>query len=878
MKVIKPQKLGVITRVFENGPECYFTVTLLVFFPFGAPGVLLPEVALWKLAGEELGKEGVLDMGMPKPKGELLINGTAYVPGGAPRIGCSVRARLGTIDKSLYVVGDRRWKFGGVASDPEPFTEMPLTWDRAFGGPGYPQNPLGKGFAPLGKGEIHPLPNIELPKQLIRAPGDRPMPAGLGAYDMMWPQRFSKIGTYDQEWLKERFPGLAKDLDPTFFNAAPDDQQIEGYFRGDEVFTLENLHPSRPLIEGALPGVATRAFVTQKTAEGEVFRPVPMRLDTVRLFPHKERGILVFRGLIKVAEDDGADIVHLVIGAEDMASPKPAEHYQTVLAQRLDKAKGHLFSIRDSALLPAPRADAPALPEEKTDMTGFIEMEGLYGKNIRRKAEREREKARADVAALGLDPDKHGPPPLPPEEPPPDLENLEIYVDQINTMAEEQKLAAEKQQAESVAQSQAICAEYGIDFEKVFKETTEASGGPPKFSAKEELAKLRLLHEEFTQAGNTSPEFDRMLVDPGLRERLESAEVRLRDAYKQSAHLLNPAARMKGPRVAALREELLAAHAAGQSLAGHDYTGADFSGLDLRGIDFGDALLEQVDFHGATLAGARFPGAVLARADLTDADFSGADLSGVNLGGAQLVRTKMGGANLGGAILYKTLLEATDLRGATISKAEMLEAVWKGADLREAKAAETIFFQGDLGGMSFAGADLSKCTFLEVGVAGVCFDGATLEGAVFLAARGEGASFRGAKAKNLRMVNRCDFSGADFTGAEMELGNLRGSKLEGACFEGAQLANGDLSECNLRGARLGLLNAPEARFIRADLEKAVATGANLMHAILQKATIEGADFTGANLFRADLAKVKGKAVSVKDANLTQVRFVARREP
>ncbi|MEO7327802.1 MAG: DUF2169 domain-containing protein, partial [Minicystis sp.] len=359
MKVIKPQKLGVITRVFENGPECYFTVTLLVFFPLDTPGVLLPEVALWKLAGEELGKEGVLDLGMPKPKGEMLVNGTAYVPGGAPRIGCSVRAKLGTIDKSLYVVGDRRWKFGGVASDPEPFTEMPLGWERAFGGPGYPQNPLGKGFAPIGKSDVHPLPNLELPKQLIRGPKDRPPPAGFGAYDQMWPQRFSKIGTYDQEWLKERFPGLAKDLDPTFFNCAPDDQHIEGYFRGDEVFTLENLHPSRPLIEGALPGVCTRAFVTQKTAEGEVWKPVPMHLDTVRLFPHKERGILVFRGLTKVVEDDGADIVHLVIGAEDMASPKPAEHYQTVLAQRLDKAKGHLFSIRDSALLPAPRVGAP---------------------------------------------------------------------------------------------------------------------------------------------------------------------------------------------------------------------------------------------------------------------------------------------------------------------------------------------------------------------------------------------------------------------------------------------------------------------------------------------------------------------------------------
>lgn len=878
MKVIKPQKLGVITRVFENGPECYFAVSLLVFFPFESPSTLLPEIALWKLCGQELGKEGVLDMGMPKPKAELLINGRAYAPGGVPRIGCSVRAKLGTIDKSLYVVGDRRWKFGGVASDPEPFTEMPLTWEKAFGGPGYPQNPLGKGFAPIGKGEIHPLPNIEHPKHLIRAPGDRPPPAGFGAIDQMWPQRFSKIGTYDEAWLKERFPGLAKDLDPTFFNAAPDDQHIEGYFRGDEVFSLEHMHPTRALVEGALPGVCTRAFITQKTPEGEVFRPIPTRLDTVRLFPHVERGILIFRGLIKVAEDDGADIAHLLIACEELGAPKPVEHYQTVLAQRLDKEKGHLFGFRDSDLMPPARPGAAPLPEEKTDMTGLIEMENLHGKAIRRKAERERDKARADVAALGLDPDKHGPPPLPPEEPAPDLENLEVFVDQINAMAEEQKTLAEKQKKESVAQSQAICAEHGIDFDKVFAESSEAAGGPPKFSAKEEMDKLRALHEEFTRAGNSSPEFDRMLVDPALRERLESAEVKLLAAYKQSAHVLSPAGKMKGPRASAVRAEVLAAHAAKESLEGRDYTGADLSGLDLRGVDFREALLECVDFHGAQLQGANFTGAVLARSDLTDADLGGASLAGANLGGARLTRTRLCEADLTSAVLYKALLEASDLRRATLSKADLLEAIFQGADLGEVTAKETIFFQGDLSGMRFAGADLEKCTFLEVTVAGADFSGCNLEGAVFLGAKGDKARFTNARARNLRLVKDCAFPEADFSGATLTLANLRGTKLAGSSFEGAKLDNADLSECDLQHAKLSRIDAPEARFIRTDFGHAVVTSANLMYAILQKATIEAADFTGANLFRADLAKVKGKASSVKDALLTQVRFVARREP
>src|SRR5262249_23801686 len=143
----------------------------------------------------------------------------------------SVRVQLDTIDKTLYVVGNRRFTTAGM-TEPESFTEMPLTWRYAFGGEGFALNPLGKGFASIEEGgeRTHPLPNIEHPDHLIQSPKDKPSPAGFGSYDPTWPQRFSKVGTYDEAWYKERFPGYAKDMDWSYFNTAPPDQQIEGYF------------------------------------------------------------------------------------------------------------------------------------------------------------------------------------------------------------------------------------------------------------------------------------------------------------------------------------------------------------------------------------------------------------------------------------------------------------------------------------------------------------------------------------------------------------------------------------------------------------------------------------------------------------------------
>ena len=110
MKVIKPQRLGVLARTFEHDGAFHFGVSVLAFFSFEAPQSLLTEIAMWKFLPQELGKDVALDAGIPKSRSEVLLTAKAYPVGGKPQAACSVRLRLGSVDKTLYAVGERFWK------------------------------------------------------------------------------------------------------------------------------------------------------------------------------------------------------------------------------------------------------------------------------------------------------------------------------------------------------------------------------------------------------------------------------------------------------------------------------------------------------------------------------------------------------------------------------------------------------------------------------------------------------------------------------------------------------------------------------------------------------------------------------------------------
>ncbi|MHC1711422.1 MAG: DUF2169 domain-containing protein [Solidesulfovibrio sp.] len=351
MKIYKKNELAFAITPYGAAGGNYISLAAMAFFDLTAPEGLLTEQDLWKAVPDALGPGGVLDPGLPKMRGEVLVAGAACAPRGSQTQGLRPRIKVGSLDKSLAVFGDRFWLPDGAASEPRPFAAMPLVYDNAFGGPDVPANPTGKGTAPvaLPDGRVAvPLPNIEGPGHLVVSKDDRPEPTGFGPLDITWPQRARYNGTYDARWKAERWPGFPDDTDFLLFNRAPADQWITDFFRGDETFAIENMHPDMPTVSGILPGLRARLFVTllagyklfaDPATFTETFVEVPMRLETIWLFPTILRGLVLYRGSIPNADDEARDVARIYAAWERQTEPAATiEEYAERQRKAMDRS------------------------------------------------------------------------------------------------------------------------------------------------------------------------------------------------------------------------------------------------------------------------------------------------------------------------------------------------------------------------------------------------------------------------------------------------------------------------------------------------------------------------------------------------------------
>jgi len=338
MKIYKKNHHSLFIKPFGIANKLYLTLTVFIYFDLTNPDEPLTEQELWKTIPEQLKPMPVLDAGMAKPHGEVLINGSCFAPKGSTRQASMVSVSVGKMKKELDVFGDRYWKktIAGVTSitEPVPFSEMPITWNNAFGGKEFADNPAGKGIDPVVtlKGDVLvPLPNIEYPHMLISSPSDRPSPAGFGPLDIMMPTRQKKTGTYDDKWLKERWPYFPDDMDYEFFNCAPEDQYLKGFFTGSEKIEIVNMNPDMQLISSHMPRLRIRCFVTKKElpkSKGEIFQDVPTHIDTLSLFPSILRGVAIYRGTTEIFDEEYEDVSRILIATERATdTPGTLEYY-----------------------------------------------------------------------------------------------------------------------------------------------------------------------------------------------------------------------------------------------------------------------------------------------------------------------------------------------------------------------------------------------------------------------------------------------------------------------------------------------------------------------------------------------------------------------
>lgn len=184
-----------------------------------------------------------IDFAPRKPACDVLLTGHACAPEGRAVTRLRVSLRVGPMHKAFDVVGDRVWQAGltGIsASDPQLFTRMPVTYDRAFGGAdrysederehdAYLPNPVGRGWHRHLKNDWidgSPLPNTEEIGTAVSSPTGKYRPMSLGPLGRGWPQRARFAGSYDQAWLDNGFPFLPKDFDERYYLASPEDQQL----------------------------------------------------------------------------------------------------------------------------------------------------------------------------------------------------------------------------------------------------------------------------------------------------------------------------------------------------------------------------------------------------------------------------------------------------------------------------------------------------------------------------------------------------------------------------------------------------------------------------------------------------------------------------
>jgi uncharacterized protein YjbI with pentapeptide repeats len=748
-----------------------------------------------------------------KPHADVLVVAAAYPPDGRPAPACQVSLRAGPVSKTLMVFGDRWWSgsddMGWRTSEPAPFTRMELRWTRAFGGKDDPRNPLGTGEAPV-QGEDGAFrwtrPNVEHPAAPTARPDDRPPPAGFAPRGLGWEGR-RMGGTFDERWQAAQWPGEPDDFDWTVYNAAPVDQQVTGYLKGDEALEFGNMHPAHPLYRCRLPGLRMRAILRELdnlddagriAAADEVlpagYRDVPLTLDTLWADVDAERLVLVWRGQALMRTTKLREATHLLVAGEPLAAPMiPLAAHARLLEQRLiDEAQA--FKVTPPAPEPPspdapPETPAPALDPALVE--AFAEAKAGLDEGLAKVPEKGRAALQSikDVVARGAAFDG----------------NLAAL-----PRVEGQQASAMQEQIKAMAAT-------------LRQETGNRSvntGGV------DQLKGLADAMEQLTPVASQS--IFASLQDLG--ERLKTAE----DEAEEKTAALPPPSRQTVERAVAEKA----------SLAGLELCGLDLSGLDLSGLD-------------------------LTGADLTETDLTGCRLRGSWLAAARLVRTNLAEADLSGAVIIDcNFTEAASLpkrfAGCLVEGANFTGLCLVGMDFSACFGAYAVFNRADVSRADFRRANLPYADFDQATAADADFRHARLAHADFSGSKASRVRMMDADVTNLRANDRADFSGADLSGASgektaWELCNLSGARFvrvrlpraefPGAVLDGADFDRAHLQQANFDGARLTgtlLTNANLLRcsFDRADLTNAKVCGANCYEAGFAEAVIDGTEFTG----------------------------------
>jgi hypothetical protein len=270
-----------------------------------------------------------------KPGVDVVVIAKVFAPSGVPTTQMTISVRVGDRRKSIVAFGDRechyRENMPPVFSDPKPFTEMEIRYERAYGGRDetsdpdlpffYPRNYMGTGIALKNiRATIQglALPNFEDPNDLLTSERiileepecwpQQPLPQGFGWFQRTWFPRctfagsfpaYVDVGTVTTEerlgLLPKNYIELAKRFKLPSYHPRLNNGASHGMLfpeiSGDETVSLHGLS-AEGLLEFALPGETPKIGLDI----GLGAEQLQARLDTVCIRPDQLEVDLIWRG------------------------------------------------------------------------------------------------------------------------------------------------------------------------------------------------------------------------------------------------------------------------------------------------------------------------------------------------------------------------------------------------------------------------------------------------------------------------------------------------------------------------------------------------------------------------------------------------------
>ena len=873
MKIAKPNDVMLLLGRQSTAGQPHLTITIGYACHIDN-GARLSEQQAWAWLAPLFDSEP-FDVAEKKRRGGYAVAGSACAPAGQTATGLMVRVGVGELHKSVAVHGDRRWQ-GGVArwsaTDPEPFERMPIGLSRAYGASNCSSNPYGIGcFSNPDEAEGAPLPNVEHPEHLVLAPSDTPPLATLGPLPQGSPERMQWLGTLDKTWQSERHPWLPDDTDPRWFDRLPADQCQDTYWRGDEAWFAENMHPQRTVMCGKLPGLRPRLLV-RDDINPEQRREVPLDLDTVWLFPTDERVVVLYRAAMPTRREDAQDILGLAVFTEHQQDdPHSTEHW----AKAWQVQDDHKVATMNASAPVVAAASSGLQPGFQDDNAGAT----AFNQSVRQTIADAKTKLVAEAEQLS---NTYGLTAKP--------ANIGVSEGHASTFATDQigwptqpaalgpaiRAHIGKQTAQAEAEMRAIYRAHGLNYDRI-------------------LARPR--DQPNVNQANTTQMMAALTTQPwaiatsrALQEQYQTFEKDIAAIQAKADELRKQAATIPETQAGAApsagnesfpakgrlpldKAALLNRYAAGLSCAWVLLEDVDLSDTSLQGIDLSHAVLNRCVLQRTNLESAVFQAAELQQCDFRDAKLNQTSFCRAQMADSTLDSVSAHDADFTQARLTQTSFVKAALNRTCWVEAQATACNFEHALMPHSRAMHVRFSACRLTALNADQSSFNWATFERCTLVGASLAKTTMEKATLLACEATSARFTESSLQGLRVLKGTNLNRATLEKAQLSRASLQDSTLVQAILCEANMDGCLIKNCDLTGSNAWHLVARSANFTGSRITQASWRGANLMHTRWSEAIWQDADLTGSNLHAADTRRVRAQGVQLKQALMTRCRLI-----